>query len=565
MTVGFVMLCHTALDRAAEVARHWAQQGHPVVIHVDARIRPRPFRELRTALADQRKLIRFSPRHRCHWGSWNLVAATQDASALMLKEFPQVQHVFLASGACLPLRPAGDLAAYLAERPRTDFIESVTTSEVGWTIGGLDIERFQFFFPFSWRRHRRLFDLAVRAQRRLRVRRRVPEGLVPHLGSQWWCLSRPTLEAILQSPDRPRHDAYFKRVWIPDESYFQTLVRRYSTQIESRSLTLFKFDHQGKPHIFYDDHLSLLRRSDYFAARKAWPHADKLYDAFLRPQATGEPRAEPNPGRIDRLFTAAKERRLKGRAGLYMQSRFPTDNFENGKTAVSYSVFQGFSEVMPGFIDWLTHVTETRVHGHLFGPERAEFAGGESIYRGGLSDSARLRDYNPKSFLTNLIWNTRPEHQCFMFGPADNQKVNAFMAADPNARFAIITGAWAVPLYRSGQPLEEIRSEAARLQRVEMELLDLLNQHWTKARVRVWSLAEFLGHPMEPLQTVVEDTAPRLRPRVTSVPPLVDLTGFGAFLQSLRNHGMQPLVMGDYPANDLFHSDDQQSRPYLVS
>ncbi|WP_435164988.1 DUF5927 domain-containing protein [Falsirhodobacter sp. 1013] len=565
MSVGFVMLCHTALDRAAEVARHWAQQGCPVVIHVDARIRPRAFREMRTALADYRKLIRFSPRHRCHWGSWNLVAATQDASALMLREFPQVQHVFLASGACLPLRPAADLAAYLAERPGTDFIESVTTREVGWTVGGLDIERFQFFFPFSWRRHRRLFDLAVRAQRRLRVRRRVPEGLVPHLGSQWWCLSRPTLEAILKSPDRSRHDAYFRRVWIPDESYFQTLVRRYSKAIESRSLTLFKFDHQGKPHIFYDDHLSLLRRSDYFAARKAWPHADKLYDAFLRPQKTGAPRAEPNPGRIDRLFTAAKERRLKGRAGLYMQSRFPTNNFENGKTAVSYSVFQGFSDVMPGFTEWLTHVTETRVHGHLFGPDRVEFAGGESVYRGGLSDSARLRDYNPKSFLTNLIWNTRPEHQCFMFGPCDNQKVNDFMAADPNARFAIITGAWAVPLYRSGQPFEEIRREAARLQRVEMELLDLLNQHWVKARVRIWSLAEFLDHPMEPLQTVVEDTAPRLRPRVTSVPPLVDLTGFGAFLQSLRNHGMQPLVMGDYPANDLFHSDDQQSRPYLVS
>jgi len=565
MSVGFIMLCHTALDRAARVARHWAEQGYPVVIHVDARVRYQQYRKMKKTLGDQRKMVRFASRHRCQWGGWNLVAATQEAAELLLREFPDVQHVFLASGACLPLRPASELAAYLAERPETDFIESVTTEEVGWTVGGLNTERFRLYFPFSWRRYRRLFDLSVRVQRRLRFRRRMPAGIVPHLGSQWWCLTRRTLEAILTSPERTRHDAYFSKVWIPDESYFQTLVRRYSSNVESRSLTLFKFDFQGKPHIFYDDHLSLLRRSDYFVARKAWDRADRLYDYFLAPADLRPPRAEPNPGRIDRLFSTAKQRRLKGRAGLYMQSRFPVDNFENGKTAGAYSLFQGFAELIPGFTDWLSQTTEARVHGHLFGPDRVEFAGGESVYQGGLSDSAKLRDYNPKSFLTSLIWNTRPEHQCFLFGPADNQKVNSFMAADPNARISIITGAWAIPLYHSGLPFADIRREAARLQRIEMDMLDLVNVHWVKAQVRVWSLAEFLDHPLEPLQTIVEDTAPRLRPRLPHAPPLVDLTGFGRFLQDLRNHGMQPMVMGDYPASDQFHTDDRQDRPYLVS
>ena len=42
-TVGFVMLCHTALDRAAQVARHWAERDCPVVIHVDRRVRRRAY------------------------------------------------------------------------------------------------------------------------------------------------------------------------------------------------------------------------------------------------------------------------------------------------------------------------------------------------------------------------------------------------------------------------------------------------------------------------------------------------------------------------------------------
>ncbi len=156
-------------------------------------------------------------------------------------------------------------------------------------------------FPFSWRRQRKLFDGYVRLQRRVGYKRKVPDGLVPHLGSQWWCLTRQTLSAILESPDRAEIDRYFRRVWIPDESYFQTMVRQFSANVESRSLTLSKFDYQGKPHIFYDDHLQLLRRSDCFVARKIWPEAAKLYQNFLHGDAASQASAEPNPGKIDRL------------------------------------------------------------------------------------------------------------------------------------------------------------------------------------------------------------------------------------------------------------------------
>lgn len=564
MTVGFVMLCHTALDRAAQVARHWAERGCPVVIHVDRRVKARAFDALRRSLDDVPD-IRFSHRHACEWGTWGLVAATQEAATVMLRDFPQVRHVFLASGSCLPLRPVRELRAYLDERPRTDFIESVTTADVGWTVGGLDYERFTLRFPFSWRRQRRMFDWYVRLQRSLGWRRRIPAGLVPHLGSQWWCLTRATLSAILEDPERPRHDRFFRHVWIPDESYFQTLVRRYSTHVESRSLTLSKFDFQGKPHTFYDDHLQLLRRSDCFVARKIWPHANKLYRVFLNDEARDQPAAEPNPGKIDRLFAKAVERRLKGRAGLYMQSRFPAAEFENGRTAAPYSVFQGFADLFEDFETWLGKVTGTRVHGHLFAPDRVEFAGGETVYNGGLSDSAALRDYNPRSFLTNLIWNTRGERQCFQFGPADRQELAGFIASDPNATISVISGAWAVPLFRANRNFGDIRKEAAALQRIETEHLTLLRSPLVKARVRVWNMAEFVENPMEPLQTIADEISPRSLRRLTEAPRMTDLSGFGQFLQNLRNQGMQPTLMGDFPIGDgPVTPATRRGRPTLV-
>ena len=564
MTVGFVMLVHEALDRAEQVARHWAGYGCPVVIHVDRRVKRGRHAKFQAALADLDN-VAFCARHRCDWGTWSLVAASQSGSRLMLDRFPQVRHVYLASGSCLPLRPVPEMIRYLDERPMTNFIESVTTQDVPWTIGGLDSERFTLRFPFSWKTQRGLFDWYVKVQRRLKFKRRIPDGIVPHLGSQWWCLTRQTLSAILEDPDRAAYDRYFKRVWIPDESYYQTLVRLYSNNIESRSLTLSKFDFQGKPHVFYDDHLQLLRRSDCFVARKIWPRADRLYRSFLTEGGQIMTGAEPNPGKIDRIFAKAVERRTRGRAGLYMQSRFPADGAENGKTCAPYSIFEGFAEVFEGWETWLAKVTGARVHGHLFGSDRVEFAGRQPVYAGALADSAKLRDYDPRSFLTSLIWNTRGEHQTFQFGPRDTQALSWFFSTDSNAQISLISGAWAVPLYQSNRNFTDIRREAARLQKIETEHIEVLRSAYAKARVRIWTMADFVEAPMEPLQQVIDDMGARQKSRLTEVPKLVDLSGFGQFLQNLRNQGMQPHLMGDFPvSNDILRDTDQRPRPYVV-
>ncbi len=564
MTVGIVMLVHTALNRAEQLARHWTAAGCPVVIHADANVPRKKFDAFRAALSDVAQ-IRFSGRYRCEWGTWGIVAATQEACEVMLREFPEVGHVYLASGACLPLRPVQELKDYLAARPQTDFIESATTADVPWTVGGLDSERFTLRFPFSWKRHRRLFDGYVRLQRRIGVRRRIPNGITPHMGSQWWCLTRQTLSAILDDPNRPVHDRYFRRVWIPDESYFQTLARLYSRNIESRSLTLSKFDFQGKPHIFYDDHLQLLRRSDCFVARKIWPRANRLYRAFLTEAEEGQRRVEPNPGKIDRIFSRAVVRRTRGRAGLYMQSRFPREGWENGATSDRYAVFQGFTELFEDFEPWLARLTEMRVHGHLFAPRRAEFAEGQAVVKGAIPDSAAIRDYRPRAFLTNLIWASRGEQQCFQFGPGDNQAAVWDMVKDTNAQIAVITGAWAVPLFRSNRNFGELRAEAARLQRIESDFLDALRSPHAKARSHIWTMAEFVEAPMEPLQIALEELGVPSARRLSEAPTMVDLTGFGQFLQNLKNQGMHPYLMGDFPATpDPRPRKAPKRKPYLV-
>ena len=187
--VGVVMLVHTALHRAEQVIRNWVKSGCPVVVHVDAKVNKARYDKFVSAVSDMPE-VTFSPRHKCEWGTWGIVAATQEASEKLLRDHPSVTHLYLASGSCLPLRPVDELHDYLSERPRVDFIESATTADVPWTVGGLDHERFTLRFPFSWKTQRHLFDFYVDLQRRVKFKRKIPKGIVPHMGSQWWCLTR---------------------------------------------------------------------------------------------------------------------------------------------------------------------------------------------------------------------------------------------------------------------------------------------------------------------------------------------------------------------------------------
>lgn len=541
--LGIIMLCHDDLHLAARMVRIWAAGGAAIVVHVDGRTAAPAVEAMHARLGDLRD-VAFCRRRPCQWGMFSMVEATQDAAAQLLERFEDVTHIMLVSGSCLPLRPVDDLAAFLIRHPKRDFIESVTARDVGWTMGGLNEERFSLYFPFSYRQQRKRFDWLVDVQRRAGVQRRMPAGLVPHLGSQWWCLTRSTLDAVLNDPRRAEFDRYFRSTWIPDESYFQTIARRHSVNIESRSLTLAKFDGQGKPYIFYDDHLSMLEDSGCFVARKIWPKAKALYAHFPRPKGLVPSAAEPRPGQIGQVINLAVERRKLGRPGLYMQSRFPRHDRENGKTSAPYAVLHGFTDLLPDFESWLQRRLAGDVHGHLFAPDTVEFKGRPAVGPGALSASPTLRDLDPRGFLASLI-RISPQMQAIQSSARDRHDLTWFLATDPNARIFVITGAWAVPLFTSGMPFDDIRRVAAVLQRQELAMVGILQSVWVRARIHIWDLAAFAADPAGPLQITLTELGADAQ-SVTPLPVMRDLTGMARFLQRLRNAGLRPQKMGDF-------------------
>jgi len=563
MSVGFSILAHRNMSRVAQLACALADAGFPVVLHVDAATKQADFDWLRARLARYDSIL-FSPRMRSAWGQFSLVQAQIDAAALLLARNPTLGHVCQLSGDSLPTRPLDEFKQFLASKPDVDFIESVTAGAAHWIKGGLEHERFTLYFPFNWKTQRRRFDLSVALQRRFGVKRKMPVGLVAHIGSQWWVLSSRTLRAILDDPRRAAFNAFFKRTWIPDESYFQTLARLHSNRIESRSLCFARFDYEGKPLVFYDDHLGGLESLETFFARKIWSGADALYARLLDQSRPALARQPHKREALLRQVAVSERRRLDGRRGLMMQARHVGPYAKNTReTAVPYVVLQGLDAVFDDLPEWLEAQTGQRAMGRIFCQDGAQFGGGAQVGPGGLSSLAVVRDYRPVEYLRNFVWAQRNAVPVFQFDLADNPKIARAIEIDSNARILHVRSAWLLQLMRQDRadPIA-LREQAAMAVAQEKEHLRRLMRESCPARAFILPLGQVLANPTSILMPLVQLMAPGRSVQPLELPKVALPAGLGQFIAELKNGGVNLTYNDD--GQDL-RSDTQQQRARLLS
>lgn len=268
--IAYILLCHKDPEGIIAQAERLTDGGDYVAIHFDARARNSDFEAIRTRLGANPSVTFARKRLKCGWGAWSLVAATLLAVRAAVEAFPRATHFYMLSGDCMPIKSA-EYAHDLLDREEVDYIESFDFFKSDWIKTGIKQERLIYRHWFNERTHKRLFYASMQAQDRLGLARKVPADLQIQIGSQWWCLRRRTIEAVLEFCDK-RTDVmrFFRTTWIPDETFFQTLVRHLvpEYEIRARTLTFLMFTDYGMPVTFYNDHYDLLVSQDYLFARK---------------------------------------------------------------------------------------------------------------------------------------------------------------------------------------------------------------------------------------------------------------------------------------------------------
>ena len=534
MSIGMALLVHDHLTRATTLVQALHEAGCKIAIHVDAKVGAEAHAGFTKALEGLKNVV-FAPRIHCEWGRFSLVQAQLTTAETLLAAFDDVSHVMQISGSCLPNRPLPELLDFLARHPDTDFIESVAVGGMNWIKGGLEAERFSLYFPLSFVKHRRRFDALVWLQRKLRLRRKLPEGLVPHIGSQWWTLTRATLQAIINDPLRAEYDKFFKLGWIPDESYFQSLARKHSRHIKSRSLTYARFDFRGKPMVFYDDHARFIAHLDSFFVRKVWHGADELYKTLLAPKRVAEP---PNPDMavaFQASIARAESRWLTGREGLFMQGRAP--RLIDLNTATTYTVLSGFDRIFSGLAPWLQQHTGIVLHEDIWSKDKKKFAMAGQMLKRNMASSRRIRDNNAEGFLLNFVWNHADDDPIFNFDPTTSPSLAKFISKDKNARIYHIRSAWLLDLLRdNSRDIATLRTKVQTMAlKEQMQLAALENG---RAKVRIISLAEIYAQPGALLEDLILSLRPRLAQKNREIPPFLPHDGLEAYVEFLKDAGV---------------------------
>ncbi len=276
--VAYILLCHKDPQAVIDQANRLTAAGDYMAVHFDGRANADDYARIRAALDTNPNVVFAARRIKCGWGEWSLVQATLAALEVAEATFPRATHFYMLSGDCMPIKSAEYIHGFL-DREDVDHIESFDFFASDWIKTGLKQERLIYRHFFNERAHKRLFYASVNAQKRLGLARAIPDDLQIQIGSQWWCLRRSTVEAVFDFI-RQRRDVmrFFRTTWIPDETFFQTLVRHLipEPEIRARTLTFLMFSDYGMPVSFYNDSYDLLLAQDFLFARKISPEAHDL-------------------------------------------------------------------------------------------------------------------------------------------------------------------------------------------------------------------------------------------------------------------------------------------------
>lgn len=324
--IAFLLLCHKDPAAIIRQAGQLTAAGDYVAIHFDRRAPKAAFAAIRRALGDDPHVTFADVRHSCGWGDWSLVAATLAALRAAQARFSDATHFYLISGDCMPIKSAAYARAMLEDGGQ-DLIESFDFYQSNWIKTGFREERLIYRHYFNERSQPRRFYGALSLQQRLRLTRQPPGDLEMMIGSQWWCLRRSTVESLLAFI-KARRDVirFFRSTWIPDETFFQTLVRHLvpGPEIANRSPTFLMFSDYGMPVTFHNDHYDLLLGQDALFARKISPVADDLRQKLGACYASDH-RDFAVSGEGQRLFSYLTGRGREGR-------RFAPRFWESGAT-----------------------------------------------------------------------------------------------------------------------------------------------------------------------------------------------------------------------------------------
>ena len=204
--LAYVVMAHSGADQLLRLLTAIGDPGNLYCVHLDRGSSARFHAAVAERLTEPNQVL-LRPR-RVRWGGFSQVEV----------ELAGMRAALLRGGWDYLINLSGqDYPLASQRRIMTDLAASPSRNYVGCTDQLRD-------WPESLSRVTRWHLETPWGVKDLRLRRRLPGGLVPFAGSSWFILTREFCEYAVLSPEASRLARFYRYTACPDEGYFQTLL-----------------------------------------------------------------------------------------------------------------------------------------------------------------------------------------------------------------------------------------------------------------------------------------------------------------------------------------------------
>lgn len=206
--IGYFILLHRFPEQFKRMFAAIYAPGNSYVVHLD-KGSGSAFAADITAFLEPFEGVAIIESKAALWGGYSLVDAELRGMAKLLKMDRNWTHYINLSGQDFPLKSQSYIRAFLKANPDRQYIRSLEQR----IMRPDTTNRVDYFFIESLGR---MF--------RTGIRRRFLKQATPFIGTQWKVVTRSFCDFAVNDPSADRFKAFYRRSFIPDEAFFQTLL-----------------------------------------------------------------------------------------------------------------------------------------------------------------------------------------------------------------------------------------------------------------------------------------------------------------------------------------------------
>lgn len=245
MNHAFIILAHKNPSQVFRLVQRLLSPEHFFVIHVDS---SEDLTKFSVYFENTTSVYFVKNRCRSSWGTYGIVQGTLNSIDFIKGKLTNICRITLLSGQDYPLQSVNAIDTFFRQNEKKIFINHFPIPRKEWSKGGVD--RFPSFEKIS-------------------------SFIKVYGGSQWWSFPMDIINLILEViEEHPLLVSYFKKVRIPDESFFHTILLNIQDNVIKRNIVnnclhlMVWVPPYAHPSVYLEDDFEFLNKSRELFARK---------------------------------------------------------------------------------------------------------------------------------------------------------------------------------------------------------------------------------------------------------------------------------------------------------